>query len=85
MSAFASPTELAAYLRETACVMMQCGMSGGGVLHDVSLLPCTTSSEWLLEIGAAVRSAEAAGQVPVAVQRRLDRIMEAVHVAYPTM
>jgi len=85
MSSFESPAELATYVRETAEIMAGLGMSTSRVVDDVSRLVCTTSSEWLGAIGAEVRSIEATCDVPTDVQQRFDRIMEAVHVAWPTL
>ena len=85
MSPFESPAELHAYVRETAQIMASLGMPAARGLEAVCAQTFTASSEWLGELGAAVRSVESSGDVPLDVQARFDRMMRVVHEVWPTL
>jgi hypothetical protein len=85
-SPFSSPDELDVFIRETALILMRSGReAAASELSAVTGTAWTTSSEWLGELGQAVRRIQARADLPPDVVGRLHRIMEAVHVAWPDL
>ena len=54
-------------------------------LRVVATIAYTTGSEWLGDLGLAVRDVQKKHQVAPAIQEKLERVMSAVHVAWPKM
>jgi len=54
-------------------------------LRVVATIAYTTGTEWLGDIGLAVRDVQKKHQVSPAIQDSLERVMSAVHVAWPQL
>ena len=83
---FSSPTELDDFVSETREIFERYQQTEAArLLGDVQAAAHTTSSEWLGVLGETVRKIEADFAVTPDIQARLDRIMSAVHGAWPEM
>ncbi|HEV2350491.1 MAG TPA: hypothetical protein VG028_11670 [Terriglobia bacterium] len=86
MKAFSSPGELRDFVLKLADELAIAGISEAAEhLHAAATLPCTTGSEWLGELGLAVREVQRKHTPPAQFDDALDLVMSAVHVAWPQM
>lgn len=86
MNTFSSPSELRAFAIKLADDLARAGMSESAErLRVVATIAYTTGSEWLGDLGLAVREVQKKHHPPPAIQDALERVMSAVHVAWPRM
>lgn len=79
---FSSPKELDDYVRTTAKLLESAGHAEAAAeLDKIRSTAWTTSSEWLGELGFAIRRIKALGDVPDEVAPRLRRISKAARGA----
>jgi hypothetical protein len=80
--AFSSPEELDEYVRETSRLLERAGHAeAASELNKITSTAWTTASEWLGELGFAIRRIHALGDVPEAIVPRLRRISKAARGA----
>jgi hypothetical protein len=86
MKTFSSPSDLRAFVLNLADEFASAGMpEASGRLREAATLPCTTGSEWLGELGLAVREIQQKHRFSSTTQDALESVMAAVHVAWPKM
>jgi hypothetical protein len=84
MTNFNSPDDLYRYITQTIQVLNDIDLPRAAeLLENVHGNSYTTGSEWLGELGLAIRAIEAKFAVPAGVQERLDSIMAVVRKALP--
>ncbi|HEV2232939.1 MAG TPA: hypothetical protein VGV68_05995 [Terriglobia bacterium] len=84
MSTFPSPSDLRAFVLNLADELARAGMPEASErLRGAACAVCTTGSEWLGELGHAVRETQKNHRPPTEFQEALERVMSAVHVAWP--
>lgn len=84
MKTFSSPSDLRAFVLTLSDELASAGMPEASErLRAAATFPATTSSEWLGELGLAVREVQQKHRPPVATQVALERVMSAVHLAWP--
>lgn len=86
MNAFASPSDLRAFVINLSDELARAGLPEASErLRAAATASCTTGSEWLGELGLAVREVQQKHCPPTAIQAELERVMCAVHVAWPNL
>ncbi|HLY61725.1 MAG TPA: hypothetical protein VKV95_13340 [Terriglobia bacterium] len=86
MKTFSSPSDLRAFVLNLADELARAGKPEASErLRAAATYPATTSSEWLGELGLAVREVQQKHQPSAATQDALESIMSAVHVAWPKL
>ena len=86
MHAFSSPSELRAFVLKLAEELERAGMPEDSErLRLVATIAYTTGSEWLGDLGLAVREVQKKHHTPPAIQDALGSVMSAVHVAWPKL
>ncbi len=86
MSKFKSPDDLYTYVVETVEILHSSGISQAAKsIEDANSTFYTTGSEWLGELGLAVRAVEAEFDIHDEIQDRLRLIMKAVKETWPKM
>lgn len=84
MARFDSPEALSRFVAETEQIMRGLGLTEAATcLNEVQARAYTTSSEWLGELGAAVRRIKAEGRLPRPIRQRLNLVTRAVRQAWP--
>jgi len=86
MNTFASPSDLRAFVLNLADELARAGLTEHAErLRVVATIAYTTGPEWVGDLGLAVRDLQKKHHVPPAIQDSLERVMSAVHVAWPQM
>ena len=80
-----SSDELADFVRHVSQALDQLGHSDAARELADTNIAWTTSSEWLGELGLAVRKIQGLATFPDDIAAGLERIMGAVHVAWPDL
>jgi len=84
MTIFNSPDDLYRYVTQTIQMLKDINvLSAAELLENVHSSSHTTGSEWLGELGLAVRVIEAEFSVPAEVQERFNSIMAVVKETWP--
>ena len=84
MTKFTSPDELYQYIAQTIAMLIDLDLSHAAkLLNNVQNTSYTTGSEWLGELGTAIRAIEAEFSLPEDIQGRLDTIMTEVNKTWP--
>ena len=84
MARFDSPEALRLFVVATEQELRASGLTHAAtLLQEVQATAYTTSSEWLGELGTAVRRIQAQFRLPPEIGQRLQRVMTAVHQAWP--
>lgn len=86
MNDFSNPSELRAFVMSLAEELARAGLSESAErLRAAATFPATTSSEWLGELGLAVREVQQKLRPPAAFGDALEKVMSAVHAAWPKL
>lgn len=86
MKTFSSPSDLRAFVLNLADEFASAGMPEASErLRAAATFPATTSSEWLGELGLAVREVQQKHRPPAQIQDALESVMSAVHLAWPKL
>jgi hypothetical protein len=86
MNTFSNPSELRAFVVNLAGELARDGLPEAAErLRAAANFPAGTSSEWLGELGLAVREVQQKHSPPKPIQDALERVMSAVHTAWPRL
>ena len=81
---FASPSEIYEFIRALVGRLRSAGfVPPADTLQKVQTSAFTTSSEWLGELGLAIRAIQSDSPVTAALNADLERVMAVVKGAYP--
>ena len=85
-SEFESPEELLAFIARVGDKLMASGQSeSAAVLSDLQTVAFTSSSEWLGELGRAVRQIERESSIDADISHDFARIMREVNRVWPSL
>ena len=86
MRTFTSPSDLRAFVLNLSDELARAGLTEHAErLRTVATIAYTSGTEWMGDIGLAVRDAQKKHHVSPEIQEMLERVMSAVHVAWPQM
>lgn len=86
MNTLSNPSDLHAFVLKLADELAHAGMpEAAEALRAAATVACTTGSEWLGELGLAVREVQKKYRPPSALQGELESVMSVVRVAWPQM